>query len=344
MASSVGPKTVTPYSVPKQMTHSKKIMVTGPTGFIGRKLCANLRGYGYRVMGALHRRPDGGSQLDNSDELVVVGNIDAMTQWSQALSEVDSVIHLAARVHVMRERATDSLAAYRATNTLGTINLARSAAAAGVRRMVFVSTIKVNGESTEDKPFKETDAPCPVDAYAISKWEAEQAILQIGRETGLEVVIVRPPLVYGPGVKGNYLRLLHMVNRGLPMPFGACHNKRSLVFLENFVDLLTHCLSQTEASGQIFLVSDGEDLSTPELVARLAKALDKSPRLIPIPPAWLEIAAKLIGKPGLYDRLCGSLQLDIDHTRKTLKWTPPVSVDEGIHRTARWYLSQHRSA
>jgi nucleoside-diphosphate-sugar epimerase len=319
----------------------QKVLVTGPYGFIGRHLCVSLVQHGYTVRKALRHEPDyGHSRKSGGQEISVVGEIGAATDWARAVSGVDCIVHLAARVHVMHERHSDPLAAYRATNTFGTANLARSAAAAGVRRMVFVSTIKVNGETTDKKPFRETDAPHPIDAYAISKQEAEQAILQIGRETGLEIVIVRPPLVYGPGVKGNFLRLLQLVNRGFPMPFAACQNKRSLLYLDNIVDLLIHVLSQPEAPGQTFLVSDGEDVSTPELVSMLAKALNKTPRLISIPPAWLEVAAKSIGKPGLYDRLCGSLQLDIDHTRKTLKWTPPISVNDGIHRTALWYLSQ----
>jgi nucleoside-diphosphate-sugar epimerase len=323
------------------MTKRQKVLVTGPTGFIGRHLCAQLTQHGYVVRKAL-RQETGESHLPDRDgyETSVVGDINEVTEWSRAVNGVDCIVHLAARVHVMREHETNPLAAYRSTNTFATINLARSAAAAGVRRLVFVSTIKVNGETTYEKPFRAIDVPSPMDAYAISKWEAEQSILRIGRESGLDVVIVRPPLVYGPGVKGNFLHLLQLVNRGIPMPFAACQNKRSFVYLDNIVDLLIHCLSQTKASGQTFLVSDGEDLSTPELVSMLAKALNKTPRLISIPPAWLEVAAKLIGKPGLYDRLCGSLQLDIDHTRKTLRWTPPISVNEGIHRTALWYHSQ----
>jgi nucleoside-diphosphate-sugar epimerase len=327
------------------MTLQQKVLVTGPTGFIGRHLCAQLTQNGYGVRKAL-RHETGGSDLPERGgyETSVVGNINEATDWTRAVNGVDCIVHLAARVHVMREHETDPLAAYRSTNTFATINLARSAAAAGVRRLVFVSTIKVNGEITYEKPFRAVDVPSPMDAYAISKWEAEQSILRIGRESGLEVVIVRPPLVYGPGVKGNFLRLLQIINRGFPMPLAACQNKRSFVYLDNMVDLLIHCLSQPEAHGQIFLVSDGKDLSTPELVTRIAMAMDQKTRLISLPPAWLKIAAKLIGKPGLFDRLCGSLQLDIDHTCKTLKWTPPVSVDEGVRRTTLWYLSQRKPA
>jgi UDP-glucose 4-epimerase len=322
------------------MKKPQKVLVTGPTGFIGRKLCADLRRRGYKVMAALHRQPDDGMQRGLTDESVVVGNIEAATDWSRALEGVDSIAHLAARVHVMREHVTDPLAAYRAVNTFGTAHLARSAAAAGVRRLVFVSSIKVNGETTTVKPFTAHDQPGPMDAYATSKWEAEKALQQIGRETGLEVVIVRPPLVYGPGVKGNYLRLLRMVKRGIPMPFGSCNNKRSFVYLDNIVDLLVLCLTHAQASGHTFLVSDDEDLSTAELVTLLARTMETKPRLISMPPAWLEAAAKLVGKPGIYERLCGSLQLDIRHTCQHLQWAPPVSAEEGIARTARWFLDR----
>ena len=322
------------------MTKLQNVLVTGATGFIGCHLCADLRRRGYRVKSALHRQPDGGLPRDHIGESVIVGNIDAATDWSQALVGVDSIVHLAARVHVMREHVTNPLAAYRAINTFGTVQLARSAAAAGVRRLVFVSSIKVNGETTSVKPFAAHDQPAPMDAYAISKWDAEIALQQISHETGLEVVIVRPPLVYGPGVKGNYLCLLRVVKRGIPMPFGSCNNKRSFVYLDNMTDLLVQCLAHPRAAGQTFLVSDGEDLSTPELVRRLARAYETTPRLISVPPAWLEAAARLVGRPGIYDRLCGSLQLDIRHTRQTLQWTPPVSIEEGMIRTVRWSLDQ----
>lgn len=322
------------------MTKPQKVLVTGSTGFIGRTLCAELRRRDYMVLAALHCQPQEGLQRGLTDETVVVGNIDAATDWSRALEGVDSIVHLAARVHIMRERVTDPLAAYRAINAFGTSHLARSAAAAGVRRLVFVSSIKVNGETTTDKPFTAYDQPGPMDAYAASKWEAETVLQQISRETGLEVVIVRPPLVYGPGVKGNYLRLLRMVKCGIPMPFGSCNNKRSFVYLDNMVDLLVLCLTHAQASSHTFLVSDDEDLSTAELVTRLARTMETKPRLISMPPEWLEAAAKLVGKPGIYERLCGSLQLDIHHTRQILQWSPPVLADEGIARTARWFLDR----
>src|SRR4030066_10833 len=322
------------------MTKLQNVLVTGATGFIGSHLCADLRRRGYRVKSALHRQPDGVLPRDHIGESVIVGNIDAATDWSQALVGVDSIVRLAARVHVMREHVTNPLAAYRAINTFGTAHLARSAAAAGVRRLVFVSSIKVNGETTTVKPFTAHDQPGPMDAYATSKWEAEKALQQIGRETGLEVVIIRPPLVYGPGVKGNYLRLLRMVKCGIPMPFGSCNNKRSFVYLDNMVDLLVLCLTHAQASSQTFLVSDDEDLSTAELVTLLARTMETKPRLISMSPTWLEAAAKLVGKPGIYERLCGSLQLDIRHTRQHLQWAPPVSAGEGIARTARWFLDR----
>ena len=264
---------------------------------------------------------------------VAVGDIGADTNWSAAIAGVDCVIHCAARAHVMHETAGDALAAYRAVNVDGSRRLAEQAAAAGVRRLVYLSSIKVNGEQTAlGAPFSFLDTPAPEDAYGISKWEAEQALWDVSAQTGLEVVVVRPPLVYGPGVKGNLARLLKLVRSGVPLPLGAVQNKRSLIGLDNLVDLLIRCVYHPAAAGQTFLVSDGEDLSTPDLLRHMAAAMGRSARLVPVPVPLLRLAGSALGKRAEIDRLVGSLQINSSHTRQVLGWTPPVSIQEGIRR------------
>jgi UDP-glucose 4-epimerase len=244
-------------------------------------------------------------------------------------------MHCAARVHVMAESVADPLAEFRRVNVQGTLNLARQAAAAGVRRFVFVSSIKVNGEATQlGRPFMADDAPAPLDAYGVSKMEAEQGLLETARQTGMEVVIIRPPLVYGPGVKANFAAMMRWLRCGVPLPLGAIHNQRSLVALDNLVDLIVTCLTHPAAANQTFLVSDGEDVSTTELLRRMGQALGRPARLIPVPVSWLKLAATLVGKPDVAQRLCGSLQVDIEKTRRLLVWTPPISLDEGLRRAA----------
>jgi nucleoside-diphosphate-sugar epimerase len=265
-----------------------------------------------------------------------LGSLDASLQWPAELRDRQVVMHLAARVHVMNESATNPLQAFREINTLGTLQLARQAAQAGVRRFIFVSSVKVNGEATvEGKPFTANDAPAPQDPYGISKAEAEVGLRQIAQETGMEVVIVRPPLVYGPGVKANFASLLRVVRRGIPLPLGwVTNNRRSLVALDNLVDLLITCVHHPAAANQTFLVSDGEDLSTTALLRRMGQAMGQPTRLLPVPPACLMLGAKLLGKTPVAQRLLGNLQVDITHTRETLGWTPPISVDEGLRRAA----------
>lgn len=267
---------------------------------------------------------------------VGVGNIDETTDWSHALNGCNSVMHLAARVHVMDDPSTDPLASFRQTNTGGTLNLASQAATAGVRRFVFVSSIKVNGESTETgHPFTAADTPVPQDPYGISKMEAEQGLREIAKQTGMEVVIVRPPLVYGPGVKANFASLMRAVQRGVPLPLASVtHNRRSFVALDNLIDLLITCIDHPAAANQTFLVSDGEDLSTTDLLRRLGHAMDKPARLFPFPPSLLQLGANLLGKGDMAQRLLGNLQVDISHTCNTLNWTPPISVDDGLRRAA----------
>lgn len=302
-----------------------KILVTGATGFVGTALLARLTASGYGVVPAVRRR----SGLPNE---VVVGNLAASTDWRPALSGCDAVVHLAARVHVMNDSAKNPLALYRETNTDATLSLARQAAAAGVKRFVFISTIKVNGEG-RDAPYRETDAAEPDDAYAISKWEAEQGLQQIAAETGLEVVILRPPLVYGPGVKANFLRLLRMVERGWPLPLGAIHNRRSLLYLGNFVDAIRVCTEHPAAVGQTFLLDDGEPVSTPELIRAMARAMGRPVRLLAVPTGLLEFAGALLGKRAAVTRLTGSLFVDSSAIRSRLGWTPPFSMEAGLTAT-----------
>ena len=310
-----------------------KCLVTGANGFVGRSFCAALSRFGHEVRGAVRSVND---QID-CVELVVVGSISAETGWSAALHGVDVLVHLAARVHVMHDTASDPLAEFRAANVDTTLNLARQAAAAGVKRFVFISSVKVNGESTQPgQAFTEADPPDPQDAYGQSKYEAEQGLRQISAQTGMEVVIIRPPLVYGLGVKANFFALMRAVQRGWPLPLGAItQNRRSLVALDNLVDLIVTCITHPAAANQTFLVSDGEDLSTTDLLRRMGQALGKPARLLPVPPALLKLGAALLGKPELAQRLCGSLQVDISKTRELLGWVPPLSVDEGLRRAAK---------
>lgn len=303
------------------------ILVTGATGFVGKALCAELAARG-RPVRAVSRRPATGC--------FAIGDIDGDTDWTQALRGVTHVVHLAARVHVMDDRAADPLAAFRRANVDATLRLARQAAAAGVKRFVFASSIKVNGEQTAPgQPFTADDTPRPQDPYGVSKLEAEQGLLRLARETGMEVAIVRPPLVYGPGVGANFRSMLRWVQRGVPLPLAAVRNQRTLVALDNLVDLLIVCLDHPAAANEVLLAGDAEDLSTPDLLRRAAAALGARARLFPVPPGMLRWGAGLAGKAAVADRLCGSLQLDTGKTRRLLGWTPPVGVDEALRRTAR---------
>ena len=302
-----------------------KAAITGATGFVGKALGGYLVSHGHRV------RPVVRCKANLEDE-VNIGDIDGMTDWTAALTGCDAVIHLAARVHVMNDTAQDPLALYRATNTEGTLNLACQAAKAGVKRFVFISTIKVNGEG-RDVPYRETDPPAPEGAYAVSKWEAEQGLWKIAQETGLEVVILRPPLVYGPGVKANFRRLLDMVARGWPLPLGAIDNRRSLLYLGNFVDAIRLCVEHPAAAGQTFLLDDGGPVSTPQLVMAVARAMGRQARLLSVPVGILEFAGALFGKRAAVARLSGSLYVDSSAIRLRLGWTPPYSMQQGLDAT-----------
>lgn len=306
-----------------------RLLVTGAAGFVGKTVCEQAARHGLAVNGAL--RISG--EVPNCSEPFVVGEINGATDWGSALREVNAVAHLAARVHIMHDTEADPLAAFRAVNVEGTLNLARQAAAAGVKRFVFISSIKVNGESTQTgQAFAETDTANPQDAYGVSKHEAEQGLRQLAAFTGMEVVIIRPPLVYGPGVKANFAALMRAVQRGWPLPLDSVHNQRSLVALDNLVDLIVTCIAHPQAANQTFLVSDGQDLSTTELVRSMALAAGVSARLLPVPVWALQAGAKLLGKGDAVQRLCGNLQVDISKARELLGWLPVVSVEEGLKR------------
>lgn len=311
----------------------KPILVTGATGFVSQALCPLLESSGWTVRKAVRRALTG---------CIAVGDIGPDTDWRIALDGVTAVVHLAARVHVMRDAASDPLTEYRAVNCAGTANLARQAAKAGVKRLVYLSSIKVNGEFTGVAPFRAGDPPHPLDPYAISKWEAEQALLQIAGETGLEIVVLRPPLVYGPGVKANFLRLLSLIERGLPLPLGAVKNRRSLLYLGNLADAIRVSLTHPSAAGKTYLLSDGAALSTAELVRHLAAALGKTPKLIAVPPVLLKIAAHLTGKSAEAARLLDSLEIDGTAITRDLDWHPPYSTEQGLAVTASWYRAMKR--
>ena len=309
-------------------------MVTGSTGFIGRALLQQLQGKGAVSVRAAVR--NNVFNLPSEIDAVQVGDLSSNSRWKDALSGVDVIIHTAARVHVMNDSVSDPLTEFRKVNVEGTLNLARQAADAHVKRLIFISSIKVNGESTDPgKPFTTVDQSNPMDPYGISKWETEVGLHQLAKESGMEMVIIRPPLVYGPGVKANFLSMMRWVNSGVPLPLGTIHNKRSLVALDNLVDLIVTCIGHPTAANQTFLAGDGEDLSTTELLYRIGKALGKPVRLIPFPVSLLIFAASLLGKKAVIQRLCGSLQVDISKTRKLLEWEPPISVDEGLRRAVK---------
>ena len=302
------------------------VLLTGSTGFIGRALLEKFNSVASIKTSLIVR-----SAPSYDDSRCFSGDLSGKTDWSAALKSQELVVHAAARNFVMKEETSDPLAAYRRVNLAGTLDLAQQAAAAGVRRFIFISTIKVNGESTPpNQMFRASDPPAPEDAYALSKLEAERGLMQLAAETGLEVIIIRPPLVYGPGAKGNFSDMIKLLEKRLPLPLGAINNKRSLVGIGNLVDLVFRCLDHPAATNQIFLAGDGVDLSTTELLELLAEAMDKPARLIPVPASVLQVSAILLGKKAMARRLLGSLQVDISKTRRLLGWTPPYTVEEGL--------------
>jgi nucleoside-diphosphate-sugar epimerase len=306
------------------------IVVTGANGFVGSHLCRALQSQGMAYRAVVR---EGVQASPGTAGLVRLPSLDAHTDWTTALQGATTVIHLAARVHQVQDTSADPLQAFRATNLHATLQLARCAQKMGVQRFIFVSTVKVLGEETApDQPFRAGDPALPLDAYATSKHEAEQALRALVAGGSMELVIVRPPLVYGPGVRANFASLVRVVRRGIPLPLACVHNLRSLVGIDNLVSLLLRCTQHADAGGQNFLVSDGHDLSTPDLVRQLATALGQPARLWPVPLAGLQLAARLTGRQAAVQRLCSSLQVDISATCQGLQWAPPVSVAEGLRR------------
>jgi nucleoside-diphosphate-sugar epimerase len=316
-----------------------RILVTGANGFVGSALCSLLQDSGFLVRGSVRdqsRIPSRGGPEYAALEWLVLHDRSTEVETQQALHGVQAVIHLAARVHVMADRAADPLSEFRRVNIDWTERLARNAVSQGVRRFVYMSSVKVNGEES-CVPFTEQDAPNPQDPYGISKWEAEQALARVSSQTGLEVVVVRSPLVYGPGVGANFLQLFGVLRRRIPLPLAGVDNRRSLIFRGNLVDALMLCTRDNRAAAQTYLVSDGEDLSTPELIRRLAKALGLPHRLWPVPLSVLRWIGLVAGKQAMIDRLLGSLQIDSSKIRRELNWSPPYSIDQGLSETAAWY-------
>lgn len=315
------------------------ILVTGANGFIGQALCAKLLAEKWYVRGAI-RSADQIHSLPHSVDSVRVASIGPETDWSDALSNIDTVVHLAARVHVLNDREPDPLSLYRHVNVQGTEQLARMAVSKGVNRFIYMSSIKVNGEG-RPTAYTENDVPVPEDHYALSKWEAEQILYKISAESEMEVTVLRAPLVYGPGVKANFLRLLKTVQKGIPLPLASVNNQRSLVYLENLVDVIIKGIKSAQPVSGTYLVSDGEDVSTPELIRRIAAALGTSLRLFPLSPLLMSGVAKLLGKKAAVDRLLGTLTVDPSKIRRELNWTPPHTMAQGLKETAKWYKGNY---
>ena len=313
----------------------QRIFITGVTGFIGQALCQRMLTQGWQVKGAV-RSSNQLNKLPSGVDVFQIESIEPDTDWAKALVGINTVVHLAARVHVMNNSAADLFSEYCKVTVSGSESFAQTAATCGVKRFIFMSTVKVNGEESA-KAYKETDKPAPGDPYAISKLQAEQRLREIATESGMELVILRPPLVYGPGVKASFLRLLKILDRGIPLPFANVNNDRSLIYLENLLDVIVTCINHPKAAGQTFLVSDGKDLSTPELIRLIAETMGRKARLFSFPPGMLKTMGKITGRSSEIDRLIGSLCVDSSKIRTMLGWKPPYSPEEGIRETVLWY-------
>ncbi len=309
-----------------------RCLITGANGFVGRSICSELLKQGFTVRTATRQSHTEFLQFEQA----IITTINSQTQWFDALQKVDVVVHLAARVHVMQETASNPLADFLEVNLHGSENLALQAAKAGVKRFIYISSVKVHGEMTSaGSPWTETDTPMPQDAYGISKWQAEQVLHKIAHDTGMQIVIIRPPLVYGAGVKANFAALLRAVRQGWPLPVASINNRRSLVALDNLVNFTLLCATHAHAANQTFLISDGHDLSTCDLVRGLANAAGVPTRLVPVPVWVLKSGSVLLGKGAAMQRLCGNLQIDISKARRLLGWTPAIDVNEGLRRAVQ---------
>lgn len=313
-----------------------KVLATGANGFVGYFLCSELSAKGYRVIAAT--RGNQNEQLACHEH--VSKDINQETSWGNELIGVDAIVHLAGRAHVLKETEKDPLSAFRKVNVLGTLNLAAAAANAGVKKFIFISSVGVNGYLSFEKPFREIDTPKPHNAYSMSKLEAENELIKTFRYTSLEVVIIRPPLIYGPHVKANFLRLLKLISKGIPLPFSNVDNLRSLVSLDNLTSLIIECLTNPFASGQTFFVSDGNDFSTPSLIKEIANTMGKKAYLFPFPQLLLGCGASAAGLKKTYQQMCGNLQVDINKAKEILGWSPPYTTQNGLKKTVEWYLSK----
>jgi nucleoside-diphosphate-sugar epimerase len=317
-----------------------RVLVTGATGFVGKALCKKLLGGGWPVVGTF-RTGYSANNLPVGIEKTRINSIGPNTDWQEALNGIDTVIHLAARVHVLGDTAADAITEYRWVNVAGTHHLAQTAAFMGVRRFIYMSSVKVYGEGNA-VAYTEHDSPMPTAPYAISKYEAEQLLQEINDKTDLEVVVLRPPLVYGPHVKANFLQLLKVVDMGIPLPFANVRNQRSLIFLGNLIDAIVLCIDHPKAAGKTYLLSDGVDTSTPELIKKVASMLGKPPRLFPFSLTLLRQLAKVAGMSEAVSRLLDSLSVDCSKICTELDWIPRFTMTEGLAETAKWYLQSVR--
>jgi nucleoside-diphosphate-sugar epimerase len=315
------------------MRNHNTVLVTGASGFVGRNLCAFLKGKGFFVRGAVRNNV---CDVPGVDEYIQAGDINESTDWCRALAGVDTVVHLAARVHIMNDPAVDPVEEFRRVNVFGTERLARMAVEAGVKRFIFISSVKVNGEGAL-RPYTEKDVPAPQDAYGISKREAEDSLARIAVETGLQVVILRLPLVYGPGVKANFRNLIKIAGSGLPLPFKGINNRRSFLYLGNLTDAVSLCITHPSAVGETFMVSDGQDVSTPALIKMIVCAMGKKAILFSFPPELLKLLFKVMHKGGDLEKLAGSLLIDSSKIRNSLGWKPPFTLEEGIRETVKGF-------